>query len=74
MNDRIAICNIHIGKKPMSVKPILDNPTLENPTYDNQTQINKERKKKEKENIDCNNHRIISYQWSESETDETTIR
>jgi len=52
MNDRIAICNIHIGKKPMSVKPILDNPTLENPTYDNQTQINKERKKKEKENID----------------------
>ena len=40
---------------------MLDNRTLENPTYDNEMQINKEEKKKEKENIDCINHRIISY-------------
>ena len=45
---------------------MLDNRTLENPTYDNETQINKEEEKKEKENIDCINHRIISYPGSEN--------
>ena len=51
----------------------LDNPTLENPTYDNETQINKEEKKKEKENIDCINHRIISY-LPQSEVSDDSIR
>ena len=50
------------SEKPMTDNPTTVNPTSEKPTSDNPTQIKKERKKKEKENIDCINHRIISYQ------------
>ena len=59
------------SEKPSYENRTLDNRTLENPTYDNETQIKKEREKKEKENIDCINHRIISYQ-PENDTSEVS--
>ncbi|MBQ8996225.1 MAG: helix-turn-helix domain-containing protein [Oscillospiraceae bacterium] len=51
---------------PTTVNPTSENPMTENPISENPTQINKEREKKEKENIDCINHRIISYPGSEN--------